>query len=309
MRARALKSLPYLSISELKRRVLKWKDVIVNANSRLNSNDSVVIDQFLEVVRACGFHFPDDVLSTVSVPAPVSNRSCLVSEGAAMSEGSGMAAEGSTGTARGAELEAARVASQAAELEAARVAAQKKAQEENERAAQAAILSGDVCLSVGQEVQAMCRQVQVVPTSSAPPEALASWLCKEGNFFTLFKTQTHVSTLLYSHTNKVLYYASAQAQLSPACPCIGFLCQFTHDTLPEGRVPRLLVFDVCCPLPAIQRGEMLRSYSQHLPQPLCTVQWVGPSKYLSHEFVQGLPHSIEGLFLLGENPLVLARIE
>ena len=108
--------------------------------------------------------------------------------------------------------------------------------------------------------------------------------------------------MLYSHTNKVLYHVSAQAQLSPACPCIGFLCQSTHDTIPERYVPGLLMFDVCCPFSAIQCGEMLRSYAQHLPQPLCTVQWVGPSNYLSHESVQDLPHSIKGVFLLRRIP-------
>ena len=66
----------------------------------------------------------------------------------------------------------------------------------------------------------------------------------------------------YSHTNEILYHASLQVQLAPSCPKdVGFLCQFTFDSLPEGRTPRLLAFDVLAPLPQgpVQRGEALRA--------------------------------------------------
>ena len=134
------------------------------------------------------------------------------------------------------------------------------------------ILAGDVSLQVGQEIMALCRSTLLSTCTQAEGQH-ATWLCRDAAFFTLFKTQHSPSTLLFSHTNGVLYHASPQAQLSPACPCnTGFLCQFTHDTLPEGAVPRLLVFDVVPMQPMEARGDFLRSMAQHLPQPLCTVQ-------------------------------------
>ena len=69
--------------------------------------------------------------------------------------------------------------------------------------------------------------------------------------------------------NKVLYHASPGGQLSAACPSwTGFLCQFTHDALPEGLVSRLLAFDLISDpdLPAGERGEALRAHAHHLPQ-------------------------------------------
>jgi hypothetical protein len=167
------------------------------------------------------------------------------------------------------------------------------------------ILAGDVSLQVGQEILALCRPLAPSPIQ---PEATdtATWLCRDPLFFTLFKTHHSPSTLLYSHSNGVLYHASPQAQLSLGCPaCTGFLCQFTRDALPEGAVPRLLVFDVVSQqaMAPPGRGDFLRALAQHLPQPLCTVQWVGPSRYLTREFVAQLPHAIGGLMRLGADPL------
>lgn len=169
-----------------------------------------------------------------------------------------------------------------------------------------AILAGDISLQVGPEILALCRPILLSPLAQPPTCDQATWLCRDACFFTLFRTHHAPSTLLFSHTNGVLYHASPQAQLAPACPAnTGFLCQFTHDSLPEGSVPRLLAFDVLTlqPLAAPGRGDFLRALAQHLPQPLCTAQWVGPSRYLSKEFVKGLPHAIGGFLRLGEDPL------
>jgi hypothetical protein len=106
-----------------------------------------------------------------------------------------------------------------------------------------------------------------------------------------------------------------QAQLASTCPNdISFLCQFTFDTLPEGKVPRLLVFDVLCPQNnnqsnqsnqsnnPIQRGDILRS-TPGLPQPLCCVQWIGYHRYLTPVFFAALPHPVRGVCVLGNDPL------
>jgi len=171
------------------------------------------------------------------------------------------------------------------------------------------ILAGDVSLQVGPEILALCSPLSLSPLPGPQPTDTATWQCRDAPFFTLFKTHHSPSTLLYSHSNGVLYHASPQAQLSPACPpCTGFLCQFTRDALPEGAVPRLLVFDVVTlqAMAAPGRGDFLRALAQHLPQPLCTAQWVGPSRYLTREFVARLPHAIGGIMFLGEDPLAVS---
>lgn len=176
------------------------------------------------------------------------------------------------------------------------------------------ILAGDVCLQIHPDILSLCRDFSPPPpldTYVPQLSALSTWLCKDALFFTLFKLRE--CTLLFSHANRVLYYASTAAQLSPSCPVgTAFLCQFTHDCLPEGKVPRLLVFDVFSPgphKPPAERGELLRSLASCLPQPLCAVQWVGPRRYLTREFVASLPHAIAGLFYLGPDPVAVDVVE
>ena len=168
------------------------------------------------------------------------------------------------------------------------------------------ILAGGVCLQIGKDTLANCSPLSLSPlpeNAEIPPEALCTWHCADTHFFTLFKSETG-GTLLYSHTNEVLYHASLDAQLAPACPKdAAFLCQFTFDSLPEGRVPRLLVFDVLTQGTPMHRGERLRSLQHCLPQPLCCVQWIGYAGCLSSQFVAALPHSICGVLTLGVCPL------
>jgi hypothetical protein len=39
--------------------------------------------------------------------------------------------------------------------------------------------------------------------------------------------------------------------------------------------------------------------------PVCCVQWIGYSRYLSPEFVSALPHPICGVMAIGDNPLAI----
>ncbi len=169
------------------------------------------------------------------------------------------------------------------------------------------VLAGDVCLRVGPPVIDACRPLAIPSSASLIcPETLSTWLCDGAHFFTLFKPRGVGGTLLFSHTNEMLYYASVDAQLSHNCPeDVAFLCQFTMDSMPDGDVPRLLAFDVMCsPLPSSSvRGDMLRAMQIHLPHPLCIVQWIGPRRYISQDFIAGLPHKIKGVVALGVNPL------
>lgn len=167
-------------------------------------------------------------------------------------------------------------------------------------------LAAEVCLRVEAGMLPKCTPITLTPMPEIAEDALCTWLCESAHFFTLFKADD--CTLVFSHTNEILYHASAPAQLSASCPKdVAFLCQFTFDTLPEGSVPRLLVFDVLLPEPPAQRGEKLRSLQHCLPQPLCCVQWIGYSRYLTREFIAALPHPISGIAALQRDPLVLYR--
>jgi hypothetical protein len=160
------------------------------------------------------------------------------------------------------------------------------------------VLAGDPCIQIGQEVFRACKDIcfKEFDGDGVSSSSLSTWLCDEALFFTLLKSDA--GTLVYSHTNGVLYYATPLAQLSAQCPLhTAVLCQFTFDSLPEGVIPRLLAFDVVAQqasLDPTQRGEALRSLALHLPTPLCCVQWVGPRQYLTGQFVAGLPHRTKG---------------
>ena len=176
------------------------------------------------------------------------------------------------------------------------------------------VLAGDVCLCVGPGDMRKCKPFVLPSVSRIYPEALSTWLCRGGHLFTLFKTDCkslgQVGTLIFSHTNEVLYHASIDAQLSSDCPAdLCFLCQFTTDSSPEGVVPRLLAFDVLSHQPPAARGAILREMQAHLPHPLCCVQWVGPRRYISSEFIAGLPHRIGGLVSLGDDPLAAGALD
>jgi len=162
------------------------------------------------------------------------------------------------------------------------------------------ILAGDPCIQIGQAMYNACKDFRFAdPDSQASDSSQSTWLCDEALFFTLIKSDA--GTVVYSHTNQVLYFATPQAQLAAACPAnTAVLCQFTVDALPEGSEARLLAFDILQPIGAdpAGRGECLRALAVHLPAPLCCVQWVGPRRYLTAQFVAGLPHKTRGGFSL-----------
>ena len=176
------------------------------------------------------------------------------------------------------------------------------------------VLAGDPCIQIGQEVFQACKDITFADADSlegrqVSDSSLSTWLCDDALFFTLFKTDVH--TLIYSHTNRVLYYATPQTQLAAACPVnTTVLCQFTVDTLPDGCIARLLAFDILLPIgtSVAGRGEALRALAVHLPAPLCCVQWVGPRRYLTGQFVAGLPHRTQGLFALTPAAHSLVRV-
>ena len=171
------------------------------------------------------------------------------------------------------------------------------------------ILAGDPCLSVGQPLVKVCSPIQLTCTEAPDSDNdHATWLCAPRLFFTLIKHAQ--DTLLYSHSNQMLYFASAQAQLSPSTPDgTAFLCQYAIDKVQDKLEPRLLAFDLTSTDPAPDpsgrldsspsaRGARLRSLTPNLPKPLCCVQWVGQPHCLTPEFLSALPHQSVGTLLL-----------
>ena len=173
------------------------------------------------------------------------------------------------------------------------------------------VLTTDLCLQVGSSIFSACRQVTHSDSVHVGQESYATWMCENAKMFTLFKT--HDSTLVFSHTNGVLYQSSPLARLSNECPVdTAVLCQFTVDTVESGESePRLLAFDIISqePLSPELRGIRLRALAVHLPIPLCCAQWVGPRMHLSVDFVKKLPHRVSGMFVLGQDPAVLSAVE
>ena len=173
------------------------------------------------------------------------------------------------------------------------------------------VLTADLCLQIGASILVACRVTSQSDSIYIGQGSTSTWMCENARLFTLIKT--HDSTLVFSHTNEILYHASPLAQLSQECPVdTAVLCQFTVDTMENGdQEPRLLAFDVIswdAASPEI-RGARLRALAVHLPIPLCCVQWVGPRMHLSSDFVRRLPHKVSGVFVLGQDPLVFSKVE
>lgn len=166
-----------------------------------------------------------------------------------------------------------------------------------------ASVAGDAFLQVDPHICDKMRPVEVSPRNKGSPEHYATWKPANSVFFTLIKTKDN--TAIFCHANGLPYYAAPQARLAQDCPeGTAFLCQWCLDC---GKIPRLLVFDLledCQDVKA--RGQHLRSMARFLPQPLCTVQWAGEVDALEG-FTASLPHKVECLVGLGEDPLRLQQ--
>ena len=187
------------------------------------------------------------------------------------------------------------------------------------------VLTSDLCLCISPSFSKLCKSYSFEEDSKKEcnrqdPHTPATWWCDNARVFTLIKGSER--TLIFSHSDEVLYYASQHLQLAQACPAdTAFLCQFTEDITeiretsgetseqtPKLLTPKLLAFDILTDdLPA-KRGDTLRALSIHLPRPLCEVQWVGPKQFLHKDFLKSLPHPAHSVFCLGPNPLVLGSL-
>ena len=166
-----------------------------------------------------------------------------------------------------------------------------------------ASVAADAFLQVSPELCSLMRGIEIKPRPKGSPEYYATWKPADSVFFTLIKTRDN--TVAFCHANGLPYYAAPQARLAQDCPeGTAFLCQWCLDA---GKIPRLLVFDLIEDCPDVKaRGQHLRDMAKFLPQPLCTVQWAGEVDALEG-FTASLPHKVECLVGLGENPLKLLR--
>ncbi len=164
-------------------------------------------------------------------------------------------------------------------------------------------VAADAYLQVEPEVGRLMRGVEIRPRVKGSPEHYATWRPRGSVFFTLIKVRGN--TVAFCHANGLPYYAAPAARLAEGCPVgTALLCQYCLD---HGHTPRLLVFDVleeCADVKA--RGQHLRDLAKYLPQPLCAVQWAGQVDALEG-FTARLPHPVECVVGLGEDPLLLQR--
>ena len=154
-------------------------------------------------------------------------------------------------------------------------------------------------------VARVCAKLETKKKTSCADGMLGSWRPKDAILFTLIKT--HDNTLVYCHHNDHLFVAHPMMKLGQACP-VG--SAFLGHFIVEQNKPRALLFDVVdFGLPhAAQRYQRLREMACYFPQPVCAVQWVGDSTYITPKFLQTLPHEVEYVFVLdGLNPLMNHR--
>lgn len=131
-----------------------------------------------------------------------------------------------------------------------------------------------------------------------------SWIAQGGTWFTVVRYQRH--TVVFSHDTQMAYYASPNVTLPVEMPDgYAFLCQATLD---DGQYPRLLVLDLILPRhkDVEVRGNLLRSVA-HLFPPSMHLQWSGELEVLRKFLHKGLPHPVEAIVMLTEDPHVLVR--
>ena len=164
-------------------------------------------------------------------------------------------------------------------------------------------MCSDAYLQADESLCQLMRPVEIKPRAKGSAETYATWRPADSVFFTLIKTQK--STVAFCHSNGRSYQAAPLARLAGDCPeGTAFLCQFCMD---GGNIPRLLVFDVleACD-DVIARGQHLRDLARFLPQPMCTVQWVGEVDALEG-FTSKLPHKVDCIVGLNADPLRLSK--
>lgn len=166
-----------------------------------------------------------------------------------------------------------------------------------------ASVAGDAYLQIEPAIGRLMKGIEIRPRAKGSPEHYATWKPANSVFFTIIKVKSN--TVAFCHANGLPYYAAPQARLSEECrEGTAFLCQWCLD---NGKTPRLLVFDLvedCDDVKA--RGQHLRDLARFLPQPLCALQWAGEADALEG-FTAKLPHAVECIVGLGEDPLKLQR--
>lgn len=163
----------------------------------------------------------------------------------------------------------------------------------------------DPVLKVDTDLAVVCSELQML---HKPSTTIGTWRPKDSVTFTMIKTKN--DTVLYCHANHCLYIANPWMKLRSECPPkTAFL---GHFFIEQDDIPKFLIFDLVdfgCDS-VLHRYDKLRQMSSYLPQPICSIQWVGHIDALSQEFLHALPHKVEHIFTLTvENPLVVHTVE
>lgn len=133
-----------------------------------------------------------------------------------------------------------------------------------------------------------------------------SWLAKGAHFFTII--QHEKQTIVFCHANQTMFYASPHIKLNASTPDgHAFLAQTCMDH--NNTTPRLLILDMVLPVipDPRKRGALLRSLAHVFPSATCHVQWAGEVSALRRFLANGLPHEVESVIALQEDPMDLVR--
>lgn len=166
-------------------------------------------------------------------------------------------------------------------------------------------------LQLNPDILHLCKRVEprVAGPGVAPRGTCVTWRPSNSVFFTLIKTNG--DTLIYCHGNDEIYYTPPNLKLPAETvpPFTGILCQWCEDRGADGKLePHLLLFDIINAPNQFQsetaRGDRLRSMATATTgfPPLCVLQWIGFKEALV-DYVPKLPHAVDGLLLLCEDPL------
>ena len=172
-----------------------------------------------------------------------------------------------------------------------------------------AMITGPPFVQLDAAVFRLCRPLKLQSAQKKTQQmGFHTWRPVDTHVFTLIKIKE--DTVAYCHDNDTAYFANPCAKLGNGFPVgVAVLAHWCIDRLSDGSdSPHLLVFDIidqgCCEIEA--RGERLRVLSPALPQPLGVVQWAGEMQALQ-QFAPSLPHAVEGLIALTDDPLVVVR--
>jgi len=160
------------------------------------------------------------------------------------------------------------------------------------------------CLWIGEHLK-WCKALETV-NKPIDDNDLCTW--KPANAEWIYLLKVLGNTLAYVPSTDTVHYVAPDFCLGSSCPATTVLvCQCVTD--PDDQ-PKLLAVDILCYrseaacMKPHERYQLLRHMAPHLPA-RCQVQWCGQRSALTPEFFGSLPHQVEAMVALGEEPGVV----